>query len=139
MKEVIDNIKMLTNALGYKVFIDISKQRINEDKILYFYTKSFKGLGIETNDGFMVLKGSIINKASGHSLNSRNISLRKRLMEQNIIDENYTFTENYVFSSSSTAGCIISGYSVSGPQSWKNKDGKSIKELNEEIINNIKE
>ncbi|MBR3142671.1 MAG: DUF4357 domain-containing protein [Clostridiales bacterium] len=34
-----------------------------------------------------------------------------------------------VFSSSSTAATLVLGYNVSGPQTWKNKDGKTLKEI----------
>ncbi len=137
MTEVIDNIKMLTNALGYKIFINSFKQKIKKENLLYFATKTFKAKGIITNDGFMVLKGSTINKKEAKSLHNSHIALRNRLIGQKIIDQNYTFTENYVFNSSSNAGCIVSGYRVSGPQSWKNADGKTLKQINEDKYKNL--
>lgn len=41
-------------------------------------------------------------------------------------------TEDILFSSSSAAADFILGYSVSGPKMWKNKDGKTLKEVEEE-------
>jgi len=37
-----------------------------------------------------------------------------------------------LFSSPSAAADFILGYSVSGPRSWKNSKGKSLKELNDQ-------
>ena len=42
------------------------------------------------------------------------------------------FNENYEFSSPSTAGAVIVGYSINGRTAWKDKNGVTIKE-NEEL------
>ena len=56
-------------------------------------------------------------------------ALRMRLENEKIINENYEFTTDYIFNSSSAAADIVSGYSCSGPVVWKNKEGKMLKEL----------
>ena len=38
-------------------------------------------------------------------------------------------TEDILFSSSSAADDFILGYSVSGPRTWKNKEGKTLKDI----------
>lgn len=130
MKEIIDNIKMLTNALGYKIFIYATNKKIENKNILYFKTKNFEAKGIITNEGFMVLKGSKVSSIlSTKSLGKGYRALRKRLEEEKIINEKYEFTSDYIFSSPSAAADIISGYSNSGPVVWKNKDGKMLKKL----------
>ena len=131
MKEVIDNIKMLTRSLVFKVYIDASTQKRIDKNIFYFKSKAFNATGYEAENGFIVEKGSTINTVEAQSLHDSHRAIRKRLIEQGIIDNNYAFTENYLFSSSSNAGCIVSGYRVSGPQSWKTSTGKSLKEINE--------
>ena len=54
-------------------------------------------------------------------------------MRQKIFDSekvvNLTTTEDILFSSSSAAADFILGYSVSGPQTWKTKDGRSLKDI----------
>lgn len=131
MKEIIDNIKMLTNALGYKVFSYTEKQKIDDKNLLYFKGKNYDAKGIVTNEGFMVLKGSkVTNILAKKSLGKGYKALRMRLEEEKIINENYEFSSDYVFSSSSAAADVISGYSNSGPVVWKNKNGKMLKELN---------
>lgn len=130
MKEIIDNIKMLTNALGYKVFSYTEKKKIDNKNILYFKSKNFDAKGIVTNEGFMVLKGSKVSKIlTNKSLGKGYKALRMRMENEKIINENYEFTTDYVFNSSSAAADIVSGYSCSGPVVWKNKEGKMLKEL----------
>lgn len=43
---------------------------------------------------------------------------------------NHLTDDNILFSSSSAADFIL-GYSVSGPRTWKAKDGRSLKEVEE--------
>ena len=45
------------------------------------------------------------------------------------------FTKNYLFTSASAAAAVIVGYSVNGRNTWKNKDGKSIKEIEKSEVN----
>ena len=132
MREKIDNIKMLTNALGYKVFSYNEDKKIENKKLLYFKTKSFQAKGIVINEGFRVLKGSTVSKEqTKKSLAKGYKALRERLEKEKIINENYEFISDYTFNSSSAAADVISGYSNSGPIVWKNKEGKTLKELEE--------
>lgn len=132
MREIIDNIKMLTNALGYKVFSYNEDKKIENKKLLYFKTKSFQAKGIVINEGFRVLKGSTVSKEqTKKSLAKGYKALRERLEKEKIINENYEFISDYTFNSSSAAADVISGYSNSGPIVWKNKEGKTLKELEE--------
>lgn len=132
MEELIDNIKILTNALGYKVFSYNKKKKTENKDLLYYKNKNFEAKGTITNGGFMVLEGSTVSNKISTSLSKRDRALRERLEKEKII-ENNMFTSDYVFSSPSSAACVVSGYSRSGPQEWKNKDGKMLKEL---LINN---
>ena len=43
--------------------------------------------------------------------------------------DNLTTTEDILFSSSSAAADFVVGYSVSGPRTWKTKEGKTLKEI----------
>lgn len=131
MQEIIDNIKMLTNALGYKVFVNLkNKKSTTKSNIFMYNIKGLKAEGQVTNDGFMILKDSQVSKEV-KVLSDGYKKLRDRLINENIINKDkYIFNENYTFDSTSAAGAIVAGHNVSGPQSWKNKEnGKTIKEL----------
>ncbi|MDY4694238.1 MAG: DUF4357 domain-containing protein [Blautia sp.] len=54
---------------------------------------------------------------------------RKCVEEEKIKD--LVTTEDFLFSSSSAANFVL-GYSVSGPRTWKDKNGKSLKEIETE-------
>ena len=44
----------------------------------------------------------------------------------------FCFSEDLLFSSSSAAADFVLGYSVSGPGTWKDKNGKTLKEIETE-------
>lgn len=130
MQEIIDNIKMLTNALGYKVFVNEDK---NQSKKSDIFVDNIKGLHAEgkiVNEGFMVLKNSQISDKV-KTLSNGYKNLRERLIKENIIDkEKYVFNENYIFDSPSAAAGIVAGHNANGLTSWKNKEnGKTLKEI----------
>lgn len=139
MEEFIDNAKLVVSALGHKVFEPlipiVDSVNVVDDEAVSenLYLKTNKGLfatGLVAPDGFIVLKGSIINKSfSEKSLSENIIKLRNQYLIDGTIVNNM-FTKDTLFTSPSAAADFILGYSASGPRSWKNEKGKSIKELN---------
>ena len=55
-------------------------------------------------------------------------------MRDTVIDDNYTFTRDYMFSSPSTAAAIVRGSSANGRVEWKNQQGKTLAEIENSII-----
>ena len=133
MEEFIDNVKVLINALGYKVlepFAQIeSSSTKSDDEILSLTTSSASASGKVTTEGFVVFEGAIINeKTSAKSLSSGMRKLRQQILDSSKV-KNWNTTEDILFSSSSAAADFVLGYSVSGPQTWKAKDGRTLKEI----------
>ena len=60
--------------------------------------------------------------------------LRQKIFDSGKV-EDFTTKEDILFSSSSAAADFILGYSVSGPQTWKSKDGRTLKEIETRWIN----
>lgn len=133
MEEFIDNVKILINALGYKVLepfahVDSSSSNV-DDELLYITSCSVNATGKVTVEGFVVFAGASIDKRdSADSLSEGMKKLRQKLLESDKVD-NYITKEDILFSSSSTAVKFLLGYSVSEPQRWKTKDGRSLKEI----------
>ena len=133
MEEFIAHVRVLINALGYKVFEPVLQHKKAEDEkdVLYINTGSVKAKGLVTTEGFVVLAGSGVNeKVSEKSLSPGAVKLREKLFREGKV-ENLKTTEDILFSSSSAAADFLLGYSVSGPRIWKNKQGVSLKELDD--------
>ena len=133
MEEFIENIKLLTNTLGYKVFEEKPKIIFTEkEELLYIESGSekryCKANGVKVLDGFLVLKGSKISEESTASLRSYSKKIIQNLIFDGIIKD-FIFTENYTFYSPSAAACVITGRSANGLNEWKTKDGIPLKDL----------
>jgi predicted GIY-YIG superfamily endonuclease len=135
MEEFVDNVKILINALGYKVLEPLVQTNLADtnidDEILYITSGSVNATGKVTAEGFVVFSGATINeKTSARSLSAGMQKLRQKLFNSDKVKE-FATTEDILFSSSSAAADFVLGYSVSGPRTWKTKDGISLKELEE--------
>lgn len=134
MEEFIDNVKILINALGYKVLDPLLHSNPNDstavdDVLLYINKGTASAVGKITSEGFVVLKGATINeKMSVKSLAASVVKLREKYLLDGKV-HNLSTTEDILFSSSSAATDFILGYSVSGPKTWTDKSGQSLKEI----------
>lgn len=134
MEEFLDDIKVLINALGYKVLEPLrqvgSSDKEQEENLLYLKAGSADAVGAVTAEGFVVLAGAKINeKTSEKSLSKGMVKLRKKHFDTGHVGADLVTTEDILFSSSSAAADFVTGYSVSGPATWKDKNGKTLKEI----------
>lgn len=130
MEEVIDVMKIITSALGYKVFNKVKTEKeVTSDNLLYINSIGLKAVGAVTNDGFVVFKGSEssneFKQASSQHLRNKWYELRN----MKIINKNNIFTKDMLFLSPSTAAAMVLGRNANGLTEWKNRDGKTLKEI----------
>ena len=138
MEEFVDNVKILINALGYKVlepFVQVdSSPATVDDELLYITSGLVNATGKVTAEGFVVFAGATLNeKMSVRSLSAGMQKQRQKLFDSSKVN-NLVTTEDILFSSSSAAADFILGYSVSGPKTWKTKDGRTLKELEDKQV-----
>ena len=136
MEEFIENIKILINALGYKVLEPVAVKpavtagtsaEVSEE--YYLSTGTASATGVVTSEGFVIFKGAVINeKISEKSVSPGMIKLREKHITEKRVVDNVT-EEDILFNSSSAAAVFVLGYSVSGPMTWKTKDGRTLKEI----------
>ena len=132
MEEFIDNVRILINALGYKVLEPTVHNDPNstvDDEALFLNLGNASGKGMITTEGFVLFAGAVLNeKTSEKSLSRGPATLRKKHLASNKVKD-FVTTEDILFSSSSAAADFVTGYSVSGPATWKNAAGVTLKEL----------
>ena len=137
MEEFIENIKMLVNTLGHKVFDEKREFKPIQNTFFIKAARGAKAQGEPTSDGFVVFKGS---KAAGSTVNSitQNFTnIRQKMIDEGIIIQNgevYEFPDDYIFSSPSTAASIVLGRNANGLTEWKLKSGKTLKVFETEKI-----
>lgn len=129
LEEFIYNAKILVNALGHKTFESFSEKQTNEkdnNTIFYISAGDGKASMVATSDGYVLQKGSYIHKTPAESLNN---GIKKKVEQSRISGEikGNILQNDKLFSSSSSAAAFAVGYSISGPQQWKTKEGKTLK------------
>ena len=132
LTEFIDNTLLLVNTLGYKSFETIEQP--SEKSITVFTISAARGAnatGSIVPDGFVVYKGSCIADSTTPSMSKNLVELRNKLIVKSIIDANYTFATDYIFSSPSLAAAVVMGRNANGRTEWKTNDKKTIKMLEE--------
>ena len=141
MDEFIETIKILINALGYKVLeplvVQDSTGKADDTVLLYsLSTTSANAKGVVTSEGFVVLKGAMINATISRSLSAGIVKLRDKHFTEGHITDGVT-TEDILFSSSSTAASFVSGFPMSGPKNWKTQDGRTLKDVESSQTNQV--
>ena len=126
MEEFADNVKILINALGYKVLEPIVQ---NGKDLSDIETEK-----LYLNVGGVSAVGATVNEKSSTSLSTGIRKLREEKFAEGKVS-NLITTEDILFSSSSAAADFILGYSASGPRSWKAKDGRLLKEIENNMSN----
>jgi hypothetical protein len=103
--------------------------------LLHINARGIKATGYEDARGFVVLKDSQSPKKATPTTQQFVISQREDLLGQGVIadaGDHYVFTQDHLFRSPSTASSVVLGRSSNGRETWKTKEGRTLKELQEE-------
>ncbi|MCZ2156091.1 MAG: GIY-YIG nuclease family protein [Bryobacterales bacterium] len=136
MEIFLDRIHQLMPVLGADALLPIGQapESNAEKRLLFCEIKGLKATGHPTPDGFVVLKGSqavLTERASAHHW-PYTLATRKKLIEDGTLakeKDHLKFTRDAEFSSPSAAATVVHGGSANGLLSWKDKSGKTLKEL----------
>ena len=99
--------------------------------------KGVQATGYEASQGFVVRAGSqaVLDSVPSMALHVRGMfDLRQELTGNGVLGLQgglYQFTQDYSFSSPSTAAAVVLGRSANGRIEWKAADGRTLKELQE--------
>lgn len=134
MEEFIEYIKLLVNTLGHKVFEEKREFKPKQKQATFFIkaARGADGQGEPTSDGFVVFKGSKAAATIVNSMTSNFITYRQKLIDEGVLvdkGEFFEFTDDYIFSSPSTAAVMVMGRNANGLTEWKSKDGITLKDF----------
>ena len=92
---------------------------------------------METGEGFKVFSGAKVVATEG-AVSGATKQLRKDLSANGVLspdgDGMLALTQDYVFNSPSSAASVLIGSSVNGRTAWRLPDGRTLKEVQEEEL-----
>lgn len=128
--EVFDTARTLLSTLGFQLFDPLVADAIKADAHTRFYCKGAggaQGEGYYTNEGFVVLKGSIARKdpVSSFLKYKRNKERDELIAAEKLLDQgdHLVYAEDVLHNSPSAAAICVLGRNASGWKEWKNIDG----------------
>jgi hypothetical protein len=129
-----EDILNVCPLIGLGVFRK-ADDRSKTKNILYAVHGLIKATGQESLTGFTVFKDSMMRKEETNTIPASVHSLRQDMISAKVVadsGEGYVFTRDYVFPSPSSAAGVILGRSANGRTEWKNKAGKTLKDIQAE-------
>lgn len=147
MKEYIHNLKIVMGTLGHRVLEpvrEVTPSKMSEPEvprlanfIFSFSTRDLKATGQQSDDGFVLFSGSDISGKPSKSVPKNARTILEKWVNDGTVEsnsKNYKLTKDVVLSSSSYAAALVSGTSRSGPQSWIDDQGRSLKHIEEILL-----
>ena len=113
-------------------FFEQPNVRERVGSVLTIQTNGVKAEGYQSDEGFVVRRGSkaVLNEVP--STYQSTSQLRLQLVQQGILIEDvgaYVFTQDFEFNSVSQAASVVGGNSASGRELWKDENGRSLREI----------
>jgi hypothetical protein len=138
--EIHETAATLLATMGQPIFESLISTLGPKGETDLFYCKGSdaNGIGEFTNEGFVVLKGSIarldavgsFSGTSGERL--RNVLINEGVLKINI--DGYELTRNYLFSSPSAASDVLTGRNSNGWVEWKTMDGRTLDAVKRQVV-----
>jgi len=141
MEYFLEQIKLMLPVMGFRFLISSTLKPVLEEekdsdvtpKIIFeIKTKSFKANMYESDQGYIITKGSEAKKSLSKSTTETYRNLRRKLIETKILidkGEKLEFTEDAIFNSPSAASNMVLGRNSNGFTEWVTEKGKSFKDI----------
>ena len=141
MNVFLQRMEQLLPILGQEFLKPIIKNeaRSGSEGVLFCEIKGIKATGRQTDNGFVVLKGSeaVLRERPSTQKYQYAANLRKELISDNVLEERadrLVFLSDHEFSSPSAAAAVVHGGQANGLTAWKDAKGVSLKEHEEKDI-----
>ena len=146
MEYFLEQIRLMLPVMGFRFLIsstikhsenEIDSPVSNASLIYKIKTRSFNASMIESDKGYIVLKGSEAKKELSISTTETYRNLRRKLLETKILIEQadkYIFAEDAIFTSPSSASNMVLGRNSNGFTEWITDSGRTFRDM-QELLN----
>ncbi len=139
MEVFLARIRQLLPVLGSDILAPITQAtaKAQPGGVLFCRIKGAEARGQRTANGFVIFHGStaVLEERPSAESYPYVVAQRNQLIADGTLIERdgfLVFTKDAEFSSPSSAAVVIHGGSANGLTAWKTKDGKSLKQLDEQ-------
>jgi len=139
MEVFLARIRQLLPVLGSDILAPITQAtaKAQPGGVLFCRIKGAEARGQRTANGFVIFHGStaVLDERPSAESYPYVVAQRNQLIADGTLIERdgfLVFTKDAEFSSPSSAAVVIHGGSANGLTAWKTKDGKSLKQLDEQ-------
>ena len=132
--------RALLATLGYPLFdpVGVSGTSPTEEDVFTCTSAGISGRGLYTQEGFVVLKGSVGRKANVPSIvGTSDERFRNKLIEAGVmreVDDTVVFEKDHLFGSPSMALIALLGRTANGWKEWKGKNGATLDKLKRKAV-----
>jgi hypothetical protein len=139
MEEFIEHVRLLVGVLGHRILEPVAQRLSESNPAVAEYQCTVGGVsgrGMVTDEGFVVLRGSLGAAEPQTSLSGGYRLLRQELIQMGKVKVDGSrseFMEDVLFGSPSAAAAVLCGTAVNGRVAWKFHDGRSLKEIEETL------
>ncbi len=130
--EIFETGKVLLATLGFPIFDPIggALEGSGEEEVFFYKSAGTNARGLYTQEGFVVLKGSIGRRENVKSIaGTSSEQFRLKLIASGVMreeGESVVFQKDHLFHSPSAAGLAVSARSTNGWVEWKTAKGRSL-------------
>lgn len=136
MEVFLEKIRQLLPVLGSELLTPVSSNKlVSNTEPLRTEIKGISALGQRTPTGFVVFKGShavMTPRPTAHQYAPFVILTREKLTNEGSLtpdDDGLVFTRDIEFPSPSAAAAVVHGGTANGLIAWKDKIGRTLKEI----------
>lgn len=126
-------------VLGVTIF-EKPELKPRQHQILILKNKGVHAEGYESEDGFVVIKGSTCVIETVPSIHTYVVGLRNDFLKSDLLiksdDFFFELSQDYEFSSPSLAATFLLGANINGRDWWKTSNGITLKQLQEKAEDN---
>ncbi len=135
MEVFLGHILQILPLLGISAFEKPGSAKATRKRRLFLNAKGLSAEGFESTAGFVVCEGSQAALKSVPSMKTHvrgMYDIREKLIESGVLqkeDNCFCFTQDYSFSSPSTAAAVVMGRSANGRIEWNDNKGRTLKAI----------
>jgi hypothetical protein len=142
MEVFLDHLFGILPVLGINAFEQPIRSKVEHRDLYSINAKGIQAKGFESSQGFTVQSGSsaVVGEAPSMAVHVHGMyELRQQLKKLEVLKDmggSLQFTQDYSFSSPSTAAAVVLGRSANGRVEWKNSRGETLKSVQESTASN---